>query len=47
MVKKLNLDEKEFLFEKYLSMGCSRRVAEKRLNRTIKLMVVSTITMII
>lgn len=47
MVKKLNTDEKEFLRNKYISMGCSEKGAEKKLNRTMKLMVVSALTIII
>ena len=47
MVKKLKSDEKTFLLNKYMSMGCSKSEAENKLNKTLSLMVVSTLTMII
>lgn len=47
MVQKLSTDEKEFLRNKYLARGCSEKGAEKKLNRTMKLMVVSALTVII
>lgn len=47
MVDKLKPDEKRFLLDKYMSMGCSETEAEKKLNKTLSLMVISPLTMII
>lgn len=41
MVKELGDSEKEFLINKYRSMGLSNKKAEVRLSRLLKLMVVS------
>lgn len=47
MVDKLKPDEKTFLLDKYMSMGCSKIQAERKLNRTLSLMIISPLTMIL
>lgn len=47
MVQKLTQDEKGFLKKKYMSEGYSKKEAEKKLELTMKLMVVSGLTVVI
>lgn len=44
---KLKDNEKEFLLNKYSSLGYSKKGAEIRLNRFMKLMVISAATVIV
>lgn len=47
MVQKLTHDEKDFLRNKYVSMGYSKVGAERKLSQTMKLIVVSALTIVI
>ncbi len=47
VIQKLKTDEKEFLLSKYLSLGYSQKQSENKLKKTMKLIVISTVTMII
>ena len=47
IAKKFKEDEREFLLNKYKSLGYSRNRAEKRVNWVMRMAVVSAVTMII